>query len=368
ERCAGATVSEGGITQYATPVSATVDDQTSDAVLMFSQDPPAVSGFAVDVTSQPVSGIGLDCGLNPCGIPTALSYNRLTWTPDTSQVAFDNFNRTSASGWGTMSSGQTWSNQGGLAAEHIVSNGFGQHVIPSTGSPRRDVVGSFTDTEVKVTSSIPVLATGAAIQTGILLRNQDSANHYEADLIWNTNNTVAVRLVSRIAGTATTLAETTIGWYVAGDSFTIKARIDGSNLYVKAWKYDGEEPTFWQANAVSTTITAAGGVGLRSEAPAGNTNTLPFTASSEECSNVPVTSFVYEIQRADTVDTGWETIMLGNPTVSGVSDFEARVGVLSSYRIREVNAYGFYGAWSSTVTATLTDPGLVAGCVGTFGH
>lgn len=361
---AGATVNEGWIPQYAPPVSATVDDQTSDAVLIFSQDPPAVAGFAVSVTSQPVSGIGLDCGLNPCGIPTALYYNQLTWTPDTTQVAFDNFNRVSASNWGVMSSGQTWTNQGGAVTDHIVTNGFGQHVIPSTGNPRRDVVGSFTDTEVQVTSSSPVLSTGVAVQTGILLRNQDSSNHYEADLIWNTNNTVAVRLVSRIAGTATTLAETTIGWYTAGDSFTIKARIDGSNLYVKAWKYDGEEPTFWQANAVSTTITAAGGVGLRSEAPAGNTNTLPFTVSYEEFTNTPATSFVYEIQRSDPVDTGWETIMLGNPAVSGFNDYEARVGVVSSYRIREVNAYGFYGLWSSTVTATLTDPGLVAGCVG----
>lgn len=360
----GATVNEGWIPQYAPPVSATVDDQTSDAVLMFSQDPPTVAGFAVTVTSQPVSGIGLDCGLNPCGIPTAIYYNRMTWTPDTSQVAFDNFSRVSASNWGTSSSGLVWANQGGLAAEHIVNGTFGQHIIPSTASPRRDVVGSFTDTEVQVTASVPVVSTGAAIETGILLRNVDSANHYTANLIWGTDNTVAVRLSSVVAGVKTTLATTTIGWYVAGDSFTLKARIDGSNIYARAWKYDGEEPTFWQVSTVSTAFTAAGGVGLRSEAPTGNTNTLPFTVSFDAFTNAPATSFVYEIQRSDTVDTGWETIMLGNPSVSGFSDFEARVGVVSSYRIREVNAYGFYGLWSSTVTATVTDPGLVAGCVG----
>lgn len=365
---AGATVNEGWIPQYAPPVSATADDQTSDAVLIFSQDPPAVSGFAVAVTSQPVSGIGQNCGLNPCGIPTALYYNRLTWTPDTSQVAFDDFNRVSASNWGTSSSGLVWANQGGAATDHIVNGTYGQHILPSTGNPRRDVVGSYVDTEAQVTASSPLVSTGAAIETGILLRNQDSANHYTANLIWNTDNTVAVRLSVVLAGVKTTLATTTIGWYVAGDSFTLKARIDGSNIYAKAWKYDGEEPTFWQVNTVNTSITAAGGVGLRSEAPAGNTNTLPFTVSFDAFTNTPVTSFVYEIQRSDTVDTGWETIMLGNPTVSGFSDFEARVGIVSSYRIREVNQYGFYGPWSSTVTATLTDPGLVAGCVGINGH
>jgi hypothetical protein len=359
---AGATVNEGWIPQYAPYVSATADDQTADAVLIFSQDPPAVSGFVVSTVTQPVSGIGLGCGLNPCAIPSAIYYNQLSWTPDTSQVAFDNFNRVSASGWGVMSSGQTWSPQGGVATDHTVNGTYGQYLISTTNSTRRDVVGSFTDTEVKMTSSVPVVATGATIHTGIVLRFQDTSNHYEADLIWNTDNTVDLRLVSRIGGTSSTLAQTTIGWYSAGDFFTIKARIDGSNIYAKAWKYDGEEPTFWQATAVSTTITAAGSVGVRAIASTGNTNT-PFTVSFEEFSNTPVTSFVYEIQRADTVDTDWQTIMLGNPLVSGFNDYEARVGLVSSYRMREVNSYGFYGSWSSIVSATVTDPGLVAGCV-----
>lgn len=61
-------------------VSGAAADNASDAVLIFSLDPPAVSGFSASVLSQPVTGIGQNCGLNPCGIPTGIDYVNLTWT------------------------------------------------------------------------------------------------------------------------------------------------------------------------------------------------------------------------------------------------------------------------------------------------
>jgi hypothetical protein len=158
----GSTVNLAWITGYAPPVTATTDDTSSDGVLIFSQDMPAVSGFALSQLTQAVSGIGQDCGLNPCCIPTGIFYNRLTWT------------------------------------------------LGSTGSS---------------------------------------------------------------------------------------------------------------------------------------------------------SSWFYEMQRMDTIDTDWSTIMMAGPTVSGFNDYEARPGILTSYRIREINSYGFYGAWSSTVTATMTSPGITGGCV-----
>lgn len=160
---AGTSVNMGWIPQYGPYVSATVDDTTADAVLMFSQDPAPVSGFAISTLSQALSGIGQECGLDPMGIPTSLGYHRLTWTSPSS------------------------------------------------------------------------------------------------------------------------------------------------------------------------------------------------------------TGFATELQRMDTVDNTWETIMLSSTTaVSGFNDYEARVGILSSYRIRRLNTYGFYGPWSSTLTATITAPGVAVGVTG--GH
>jgi len=88
-------------------------------------------------------------------------------------------------------------------------------------------------------------------------------------------------------------------------------------------------------------------------------NQLTWTASSGPYS--------VELQRMDTVDTDWQTIMLNTAPASGAgvfNDYEARVGILASYRIREVNQYDFVGSWSDTVTATIDEPGVTIGCEG----
>lgn len=83
---------------------------------------------------------------------------------------------------------------------------------------------------------------------------------------------------------------------------------------------------------------------------------LTWSATS---SSVPVTGFgYYEVQRSDTL-TDWQTIAkMTSPAATGFTDYEARIGILTSYRIRAVDVYGFYNAWSSTITTTLTAPGV----------
>jgi hypothetical protein len=61
------------------PVSGTTADPASDAVLLFSQDPNAITGFAVTGMTQELAGFA-ECGSGPCCIPTGLAYNRITWS------------------------------------------------------------------------------------------------------------------------------------------------------------------------------------------------------------------------------------------------------------------------------------------------
>lgn len=71
----------------------------------------------------------------------------------------------------------------------------------------------------------------------------------------------------------------------------------------------------------------------------------------------------FEIQRMDTVETDWQTIMLStDESQTDFNDFEARIGILTSYRIRLIGVYGFEGPWSSTITATIPAPGIEIGC------
>lgn len=68
-----------------------------------------------------------------------------------------------------------------------------------------------------------------------------------------------------------------------------------------------------------------------------------------------------ELQRSDEI-TDWQTIMLtDSPCITGFSDYEARVGVETYYRIRSFNALDFYGSWSSTLTGTIPAPGVTVG-------
>ncbi|MGI5151394.1 hypothetical protein ACQEVC_34360 [Plantactinospora sp. CA-294935] len=74
----------------------------------------------------------------------------------------------------------------------------------------------------------------------------------------------------------------------------------------------------------------------------------------------------YEVQRQDdTMDAGtWETIALvGEPNITAVDDFEARVGVESRYRIRMVHRIGIPGPWSEPVAASIPAPGVTGTAV-----
>ena len=87
------------------------------------------------------------------------------------------------------------------------------------------------------------------------------------------------------------------------------------------------------------------------------------TASVALTGGIPVTGFgYYELQRLDAVDNIWQTIMKAtSPAVTGFNDWESRIGIQSSYRIRVVNKYQIGGPWSVTVNATTPSPALFMG-------
>jgi hypothetical protein len=75
---------------------------------------------------------------------------------------------------------------------------------------------------------------------------------------------------------------------------------------------------------------------------------------------VSVTGSYFEIQRSDTIDTTWQQVAYVPTSVLTFKDYEARVGVLSSYRIRVCDALSFCGPWV-TGSGTVPSPGVTAG-------
>lgn len=376
---AGSTVNLGWITGYSPPVTATTDDPSSDGVLIFSQDPGPVSGFAISTLSQALSGIGQNCGLNPVGIPTSLGYNRLTWTAQTAlyveQEFLDTFSRTATSTWGTADSGQVYQIFGGTAADYNVAGGVGTVALPTTSSRNAytgpAVGATFTDVEYYAELTVPALATGD-VYDAVLMGREDFNidNYYGLTAEFDTAGTIDVFILKDLGGVVTTIATSLNAVpYAAGNSIGFRFRIVGTAILGRIWNRSTQvEPTAWTVTAVDSSIVS-GGVGLRQVRGGANTNVgLVMSWDIVTANDLATATFgSYELQRMDTVDTAWQTIMMASSaSVSGFNDYEARVGLLSSYRIRSVNTYGFYGPWSATLTATITAPGVAIGMTG--GH
>jgi hypothetical protein len=78
-----------------------------------------------------------------------------------------------------------------------------------------------------------------------------------------------------------------------------------------------------------------------------------------------ITGGFIELQRMD-AETDWQTILLtSSVAITGLDDYEARVGEVSSYRVRALNSREFAGNWSATVTGTISSPGVTVGGDGT---
>jgi hypothetical protein len=364
----GATINEGWIPQGGPYVTgAGTDDQTADATLIFSQDMPTVTGFSVTQTNQVLTGIGLDCNAYPWYVPSSMSYNRITFSPTSVSVPVsgfgyyelqrmdsltdwqtiaqlidpagasldvvtDTFDRTVANDWGTSTSGQVWTASGGSASDYNVANGFGTIFPASAGTSREVTIGSVatTDQQNDTLFVAQQVATGDAYNVHLWARRFDSNNYYRLEAILNTSGTINFDFQKIVAGVGTSLGSgSSILTYAAGHVIGMRIEAIGTQLRGKIWNATlTSEPTAWNITVNDSSITA-GRQGIRVVRNPANTNSTLVVSFDSFSSDVP-----------------------------GFNDYEARVGLVSSYRIRAVNSLLFAGQWSSTATVTLAAPGV----------
>jgi len=374
----GATVNFGWIPQYAPGVTATSDDQTSDGVLIFAQDLPAVTGFTLVESSQAVSGIGPDCGVDPCCIPSEIFYNTLSWSkPVNTGIGSDGFDRTVAAGsWGSADNGGAYT-LSGTAADFSV----GQSVPPWDTSDKGLITFSAVNSarfavlnvgaiNFDVTVDVSFLSTpdgGGLLRGGPVGRYTDANNNYYASIDTASTGVIVLRLEKRVGGVITTITTTNRPDLIGGLGATIRCRIlgRGTFLKVKAWDPLLDEPAMWDIETTDTDLTTGNFAGVFGRD--GSTSTGHVVAYDNLVIQPPSYWFgYYELQRMDDL-TDWQTIMKATDSAQiRFKDYEARVGISSSYRIRAVDTYNFAGPWSSTLTHTLTSPGLEIECTG--GH
>jgi hypothetical protein len=365
----GSSINMGWIPQYAPPVSATTDDQTSDAVLLFSQDSPAISGFAISQLNQALSGIGLRCGLAPEFIPTALAYNQLTWSPDQTTIANDLFTRSVSSGWGTATSGQAWTASGGSATDYNVANGVGTVLLSSTGTYRLVRLASTfnvqnVDGYVEISSN--TAATGLDHWGSLAIRD-NAGDEWYAQINFDPTGIVKLIVTSVTSSVHTVLGTVTFAHtYTLNTKVKLRIQAVGSEFLARAWMDGDAEPDDWMLRVATTANNVPGTILTRSISGAGTP--LTTVVSYDNILVSSISNGYTELQRMDTI-TDWATIMKAyDQDTFSFNDYEARVGLLTSYRIRYVNFYGFAGPWSATVTNTIAGPGVTATSVTADSH
>ena len=185
------------------------------------------------------------------------------------QIAADDFGRTSTNSWGSADQGGAWTVS--PTSSFKVSGGVGTMTMPSAGAQRTASLNSVstTSSDTQLTVSPDQLATGGGTSATILARQVGSAS-YRTTLNFRADGTVTLNLTKVDGGTTTTLqaAKAISGLkYAAGDTLNLRVQAVGTSpttLQARVWKVGQTEPTGWQVSATDSgaSLQSAGSVGL----------------------------------------------------------------------------------------------------------
>jgi hypothetical protein len=356
-------------------VTAPAEDPSADGVLIFSLDAPAVSGFSVTTRTQSLTTYA-DCASSPtCCAPTALLYNRLTWTmptptgyldlpgrggayattPDANvlDITGDVDLRADLANWRPIAAYQIlvgkWSGVTGISYRLAISPvGFLQIAWSVDGI---NVAGG-------VESTMPVVpdpTTGRIAVRATLDVDNGAAG-----------NTCTFYTAPTISGTWTQLGPAIVNagvMSIASTSTIVEVGTAGTGEPLRGSVYAVEI-----RNGINGTVVANPNFAAQPTGTTSFTDGTGLVWSMVDGAQIVNNQYQLELQRLDSL-SDWKTIMLAtSPVVTGFNDYEARISLTSSYRIRMNNVLNFSGPWSSTITTTLPTPGVSGGACLQAGH
>lgn len=161
--------------------------------------------------------------------PTSVNYGilgpntpfrqRLMWAEDL-------FDRTAASSWGNMTSGNAWSVSGGLASDYSVSGGKGIVTLTSVSVSRTvTMTPPVRSNDAAIIVDTSAVATGGDLGARLMLGSGGTANGYYAWVFFKTTGSVTVQIVRVVASTGTTIvAAQTVGTYIAGTQYYLRIK------------------------------------------------------------------------------------------------------------------------------------------------
>jgi hypothetical protein len=179
--------------------------------------------------------------------------------------------------------GAAYITSGGTASNFSVNGSAGVIVLDTSGERQARLPGvSQRDLTVTARIATDKLAAGGNQKPSLVLRRVDGNNFYRFEVGFTTTRAVQATILSRLAGSETTLGAVSTGLtHAAGAFFWVKAQAQGTSpatLRIRIWKDGTAEPTTW--NLTVTDAAAA----LQVSAPV-----ALFTSASSATTNLPVT-------------------------------------------------------------------------------
>lgn len=266
----------------------------------------------------------------------------------------ENFDATSVgslpSGWGTVD-GSAWAvtNANSVSSPNAllgpVTGGNGKQIIYTGQGAMADMEVRFDVGNTAAGFVAPFLRLSADGQNGYLLLPE-----FEGSLnsTWN--------LYKLVTGSFTQMQSFTPSGLTG--NISVRARIQGSNIYLKLWSYGTSEPSGWTFAATDSSISAVGYPGFRYQYAGGSTGGAVldnFTLDNLSGLAISPTSVVAgSIGNSITLtgtSTGWSSGTPGAPT------FTASGGTITAQTVASAaSATITFTAPSSAGTVTITDP------------
>ena len=282
------------------------------------------AGVQVGVVTGGVISTVISTG-SPFCVTGAMPSNAVYFAPEvvvsgTSLAAFaeDNFNRVTANGWGTATTGQAWNTTGGAAANYSTDGAEAGHSLNSVNVARLSLLPvSWVDGEVywgKAVMGGGITPLTSPIDLQVVGRYIDANNFYVAELLMQTANTVVLRIRKNVAGVFSTVATSAVlsGVTPGGTAYAIRFRFEGTSLKARAWNRALTEPTTWTLETTDASLAAAGQIGVRTILETGNTNTLPVTFAFDDliATQIPTPALLLDKLQLEFTDvnacTTWE--------------------------------------------------------------